>query len=241
MTAQDPILETTALGKLFGEFKAVDSVDFLLAERELRCLIGPNGAGKTTFFKMLTGQYRPSAGAIKFSGKDITGYEQHALSRLGMGIKNQIPDVMDGLTVYENLWLAANAKVERVSVRAAVEEMATLLELGGIMSRRVGELSHGQRQWVEIAMVTAGKPRLVLLDEPAAGMSKEESARTVEFIRTINKNAAVVVVEHDMEFVRQIAQKVSVFHQGNVLTEGSFEHVIRDPRVQDVYLGRGEV
>jgi branched-chain amino acid transport system ATP-binding protein len=230
------MLETRGLERRFGGVRAIAGVDFALSEGELRCLIGPNGAGKSTFFKMITGQLRPSAGQILFAGADITRTEAHEIGRLGIGIKNQVPDVFDGLPVRENLWLAARRA--DASPQALVDEIMQRLELADIAGRVVGELAHGQRQWVEIGMVLARKPRLILLDEPSAGMSLEETNRTAALIREVNRTTTIVVVEHDMQFIRRIATKVTVFHQGRILVEDSFDRIMTDPRVRDVYLGR---
>jgi branched-chain amino acid transport system ATP-binding protein len=232
------LLETRGLEKRFGGVVAVSNVDFKLERGEIRCLIGPNGAGKSTFFKMLSGQIQPTSGAVMLDGRDLVGREPHEIARRGIGIKNQVPDVMNGLTVRENLWIAARAKHPRNRVDAIVEALAERLSLGPILGRLVGELAHGQRQWVEIASVIATDPRLILLDEPAAGMTDEETVKTAELIRELNRGATIVVVEHDMQFIQQIARKVTVFHQGRVLIEGSFEQIVANPVVRDVYLGR---
>jgi branched-chain amino acid transport system ATP-binding protein len=241
MNGASAILETRGLEKRFGGVRAVADVNFALAKGELRCLIGPNGAGKSTFFKMLTGQLRPTAGQILLDGEEIVGAEPHAIARRGVGIKNQVPVVMNGLTARENLWLAARARRKGRAIDAAVDQVAGRLALGPILGRTVGELAHGQRQWVEIAMVVVCEPKIVLLDEPAAGMSDEETARTGELIQELNAAATIVVVEHDMQFIRQIARTVTVFHQGRILVEDTFENVIANPVVRDVYLGRGTV
>jgi len=233
-----PILEARGLEKRFGGVRAIAGVDFALADGELRCLIGPNGAGKSTFFKMITGQLHPTAGQILFAGTDITRAEAHQIGRLGIGIKNQVPDVFDGLPVSENLWLAARRANTGPQARALVDEITERLDLADIAARVVGELAHGQRQWVEIGMVLARKPRLILLDEPSAGMSLEETNRTAALIREVNRTTTIIVVEHDMQFIRQIATKVTVFHQGQILVEDSFDRIMTDVRVRDVYLGR---
>lgn len=238
MSAVAPILETRALERRFGGVRAVAAVDFKLMPGELRCLIGPNGAGKSTFFKMLTGQLRPTSGEIMLEGHDIVGAEPHEIGQRGVGIKNQVPLVMNELTVRENLWLAARARHRGAKVDAAVDAVAERLGLVAILGRITGELAHGQRQWVEIAMVIVCEPKIILLDEPAAGMSDEETVRTAALIRELNKQATIVVVEHDMQFIRQIARTVTVFHQGRILVEDSFDKVIADPVVRDVYLGR---
>jgi len=237
MTAP-PILEAHGIEKRFGGVRAIAGVDFALAEGELRCLIGPNGAGKSTFFKMITGQLRPTAGQILFAGADITSADAHQIGRLGIGIKNQVPDVFDGLSVRENIWLAARRGDKGPRASAVAAEVMARLQLAEIADRPVGILAHGQRQWTEIGMVLARKPRLILLDEPSAGMSLEETNRTAALIREVNRTTTIIVVEHDMQFIRQIATKVTVFHQGRILVEDSFDRIMTDARVRDVYLGR---
>ncbi len=232
------ILETFKLEKRFGGVRAIAGVDFQLETGELRCLIGPNGAGKSTFFKMLTGQLRPTAGRVVFDGADITRARPHEIGRLGIGIKNQVPDVYDGLSARENIWLAARFRHRAARAGAIADEVLERLGLSDIAEGLVGELAHGQRQWVEIGMVIAGEPKIVLLDEPSAGMSAEETSRTAELIREVNRTATIVVVEHDMQFIRQIAKRVTVFHQGKILVEESVEKVMADPVVRDVYLGK---
>lgn len=232
------ILETFKLEKRFGGVRAIAGVDFQLEAGELRCLIGPNGAGKSTFFKMLTGQLRPTAGRVVFDGADITRARPHEIGRLGIGIKNQVPDVYDGLSARENIWLAARFRYPAARAGARADEVLERLGLADIADGLVGELAHGQRQWVEIGMVIAGEPKIVLLDEPSAGMSAEETNRTAELIREVNRTATIVVVEHDMQFIRQIASRVTVFHQGKILVEESVEKVMSDPVVRDVYLGK---
>ena len=238
MNSTPPLLQARTVTMRFGGVTAVRSVDFSLGEVELRCLIGPNGAGKSTFFKMLTGQLRPSEGSIHFRNTDITGSNPHQIARLGVGIKTQVPNVFNGLTVRENVFIGAGRRKSLARAQRIVDETLTRLQLDTIAERIVGQLAHGQRQWVEIATVLAQEPELILLDEPAAGMNHEEVLRTAELIREINKTQALVVVEHDMQFIRMIARTVTVFSQGEVLVEGSVETVLSDQRVKDVYLGR---
>ena len=237
MVAEDIILETSGLEKRFGGVRAIAGVDFKLVRGELRCLIGPNGAGKSTFFKMLTAQLRPTSGRIIFDGTDITRAEAYQISRLGIGIKNQVPDVYDGLSVQENLWLAARFRHDSEHARQAVDTALARLELGSISAGLVGELAHGQRQWVEFGMIMALEPEIVLLDEPTAGMSVEETTRTADLIHELNRTTTIIVVEHDMQFIRQIATQVTVFHQGQILAEDTMENIQRNQIVRDVYLG----
>lgn len=234
----EPILSTKALEKRFGGVRAVAGVDFSLQPGELRCLIGPNGAGKSTFFKMITGQLKPTSGELRIAGHDMMNAESHEIAKRGVGIKNQVPDVMNGLSVRENLWLAAAARWRGAEIGKAADRIAERLKLTGILNRLVGELAHGQRQWVEIGMVIVCEPKIVLLDEPAAGMSDEETVTTADLVREINKDTTMIVVEHDMQFIRQIARTVTVFHQGRILMEDSFDRVAADPTVREVYLGR---
>jgi branched-chain amino acid transport system ATP-binding protein len=232
------LLEARALQMRFGGVVAVDNVDFSLQEGEIRCLIGPNGAGKSTFFKMVTGQLRPTGGNILFRNRSVIGLRSYQIARLGVGIKTQVPRLFDGLSVYENIWLAARRKYippDRPQAVAGVLQEIGLVPQADAM---VGQLAHGQRQWVEIGAVLAGAPDLMLLDEPAAGMSDEEVDRTVALIRRINRRCTVVVVEHDLRFIRQIAKTITVFHQGRIFAEGSVDEVLSDKGVQDIYLGR---
>ena len=236
MTA--PLLQTIDLGVNFGGVRAVRDVNFALDEGELRCLIGPNGAGKSTFFKMLTGQLAPSHGRVLFRGQDISSAHAHEIARLGIGIKTQVPSVFDGLAVRENIWLAASRIHPKSKARIMTEEMLERLGLTSVADRLVGQLAHGQRQWVELGLVLSTDPDLILLDEPAAGMTHEEVQRTAELVREINRSKALIVVEHDMQFIRMIAKQVTVFNQGAVLVEDSVEKIMRNPQVRDIYLGK---
>ncbi len=235
----EPIVETRDLSMRFGGVLAVSNVNFTLRERELRCLIGPNGAGKSTLFKCLTGQHRvrQSDGRVYIRGHDVTGWRPSEIVRLGVGIKTQVPSVMNGLTVWENLWLAARRIHGPEGTRPEVDRVADELGLGAIVRREVGELAHGQRQIVELGLVLAQRPTVVLLDEPAAGITGAETERLVDLIQRINENAAVVVVDHDMHFVRMLGGRVTVLHQGAILMEGASDQVLADARVRKVYIG----
>lgn len=238
MSNSAPLLETKSLGMHFGGVRAVDNVDFTLAKGELRCLIGPNGAGKSTFFRCLTGLCHASTGIVRFSGKDITRAATHNIARMRIGIKTQMANVFNGLTVRENLSLAASVHHRGVAAREAVDRAIERMRLGPVANHRLDRLSHGQRQWVELAMVVTGEPVLILLDEPTAGMTQQEVEHTAELVRELNRSASLIVVEHDMSFIRSIASKVTVFHHGKVFLEDSAETVLSDERVGEIYLGK---
>jgi branched-chain amino acid transport system ATP-binding protein len=232
------LLQTVGLSIRFGGVEAVRGVNFTLAERELRCLIGPNGAGKSTLFKLLTGQLTPTAGRILFRGDDITGHHTHAIARRGIGIKTQVPSLFDGLSVREHLWLSARRTNPARQTGRIVDEILGRIGLTALAGATVGQLSHGLRQWVELGTVLAGNPELILLDEPAAGMTHDEVARTAELVREINRTHALIVVEHDMQFVKMIASTVTVLHQGAVLVEDTMDRILKNSTVRDVYLGK---
>ena len=239
MTGQrgDVVVETRDLCMHFGGVRAVDQVDFTLFDRELRCLIGPNGAGKSTFFKCLTGQLVPTSGDVLIRGHEMTGAEPFQVASLGVGIKTQVPNVFDGLSAEENIWLSARRWHDDARARVLTAETIERLKLGDIRRTLVGRLAHGQRQWVELGMVVASEPWLVLLDEPAAGMTHEETYRTAELIEEINKTSALIVVEHDMQFIRMISRTVTLFHEGRILMQDTMEAISADKRAREVYLG----
>jgi branched-chain amino acid transport system ATP-binding protein len=234
----EPLLQTRDLSMHFGGVKAVNDVNFTLAQGELRCLIGPNGAGKSTFFKMLTGQLEPSHGQVLFRGTDISHAHAHEIARMGIGIKTQVPSVFDGLTVRDNIWLAASRLNSGERARRLVDEMLERMGLTHVADRIVGQLAHGQRQWVELGLVLSTDPELILLDEPAAGMTHEEVLKTAELVREINRTKALIVVEHDMQFIRMIGKQVTVFNRGSILVEDAVENILRNPLVRDIYLGK---
>ena len=232
------IMETQGLVMRFGGVEVLRGIDFKIQEGELRCLIGPNGAGKSTFFMCITGQLKPTAGSIRFKDEWITAADALSVARLGMGIKTQVPSLYDGLTVREHIRLAAGRRLPKAEVADAVEGVLERFALGHIGLHLVGRLAHGQRQLVEIAMVTASDPDLILLDEPAAGMTRREVERLAELIGELKGDHSLIVVEHDMQFIQMIARAVTVFHQGRILLEDDVHHVMRDQRLRDVYLGR---
>ncbi len=236
--SQGILLQTSDLTMQFGGVVAVNRVHFSMDVGELRCLIGPNGAGKSTFFKCLIGHLTPTVGRITFNGHDITGAEPHEIARRGVAIKTQVPSLFDGLTARENLRLSAR----RVNNRAAtIQKVDEVLELTGLTKNAnqiVGQLPHGQRQWLELGIVMASNPDLMLLDEPTAGMTHQEVEQTAELISRISKGRSLIVVEHDMQFIRMIANKVTVFHQGQILIEDTMQNISQNQTVRDVYLGK---
>ncbi|MBE7635279.1 ATP-binding cassette domain-containing protein [Sneathiella sp. P13V-1] len=234
----ETVLETSGLTMRFGGVVASDNVNFKLQARELRCLIGPNGAGKSTFFKCVTGLLTPSEGQVFMRGQETTGWHPHEIASLGVGIKTQVPNVMDGLSVYENIWIAARRFMSPKEAVRKTEEIIDRLALGSIAKADLGRLAHGERQRVELGLVAVADPWLVLLDEPAAGMTAEDVDRMSEIIHEMTKTAAVVIVEHDMQFIKSIASTVTVFHQGAVLMEDHVDKVMSDPVVRNVYLGK---
>ena len=231
-------LETRNLSMRFGGICAVDNVDFKLSAGELRCLIGPNGAGKSTFFKCVTGQLDPSGGQVFMRDEEVTGWSAHEIASLGVGIKTQVPSVLDGLTAYENIWLAARRFLSITEANRMTDEVISRLSLGDITNSNVGQLAHGERQRVELGIVMAADPWLILLDEPAAGMSAKDVDSLTNIIHEMLKSAAVIIVEHDMQFIRSIASTVSVFHQGAMLIEDHVDRVMADQTVRNVYLGK---
>ena len=239
-------LELHEVSVSFSGFLAVDQVSLTVAEGETRVVIGPNGAGKTTIIDMITGKTPPTSGRISLAGEDITGLSPHEIAgKYGVGRKFQGPNLFDYLTVYENVEvaLAGHSSVLNTFLyrknRAIADEIKTILEQINLYGKKdvvSTSLSHGERQWLEMGMVIAQKPRLITLDEPTAGMTADETYKTGEMIKTMMKDKTVIVVEHDIDFVEQIAETVTVLHQGRVLAEGNFAEVKRNPRVVQVYL-----
>ena len=230
----------------FGGVEVLRGIDFGIGAGELRCLVGPNGAGKSTFFKCLTGQLKPSAGEIRFKNAPIGGLPSVDIARRGIGIKTQVPSLYNGLTAREHIWLAVKRRIDTVGglrreIPSLVDQVMEDMQITPLANRLVGQLAHGQRQIVELAMVTAAEPDLILLDEPAAGMTHEEVERLAALVLRLRGTRSLIVVEHDMQFIRMIARTVTVLHQGQVLMEDDAETVLRDKRVRDVYLGKREV
>ncbi|HVY80905.1 MAG TPA: urea ABC transporter ATP-binding protein UrtD [Steroidobacteraceae bacterium] len=245
---ENSILFVDDVSVSFDGFLAIEHLSLVLEPGELRCIIGPNGAGKTTMLDVITGKTRPTSGRVFMHGQriELTSRSEYEIARLGVGRKFQRPTVFPGHTVAENLELALAAPkgvfrslLRRVSP-AEGEKLDQILATVGLRAERTraaGLLSHGQKQWLEIGMLLAQDPRVLLVDEPVAGMTHQEVERTAELLLSLAGAHTVVVIEHDMDFVRSIARKVTVLHEGSVLAEGTMEQVQRDPRVTEVYLG----
>jgi urea transport system ATP-binding protein len=247
------ILSVEDVNKTFDGFKAISNLTFYLDRGELRVVIGPNGAGKSTFFDLLTGRAKPDSGRIEYGhlSRDLTQLNEYEINRLGIGRKFQTPSVYLEHTVHDNLLMSIKAKrgvfatlFHKTTKAEAerVDELLALIRLDPKRSRLAGELAHGEKQWLEIGMLLSQDPQLLLVDEPAAGMTDEETHRTGELLLSLAGKHSLVVVEHDMAFVKQIAQngKVTVLHQGTVLCDGKFDEVQSNPKVREVYLGRGK-
>jgi urea transport system ATP-binding protein len=240
------ILEVDKIAVSFDGFRALDNLTLTLEAGELRCVVGPNGAGKTTLMDVITGKTRPDSGSVRFDGREITRLPENEIVRRGIGRKFQRPTVFPGHTVFENLELTVSGSKNvfhklfsrlAPAERRAIDNALDLIGLASHAHRLAGLLSHGQKQWLEIGMLLVQEPKLLLVDEPVAGMSQSEIEKTSDILASLAGRHTVVVVEHDMDFVRSIADKVTVLHEGRVLAEGSMSEVQADPRVMEVYLG----
>ncbi len=246
--SRDSLLTIDGVSVSFDGFRALNSLSLVLLEGEMRAVIGPNGAGKTTMMDVVTGKTRPDSGRVTFgAGTDLTKLDEPDIAALGIGRKFQKPTVFEPHTVWDNILLAlAGDRRPRFTLWARqsleeedrIEAILRTTRLTEQARRRAGDLSHGQKQWLEIGMLLAQEPKLLLVDEPVAGMTDSETEQTAELLLEINRERSVVVVEHDMAFVRALGVKVTVLHEGSVLSEGSIDHVSDDPRVIEVYLGR---
>ena len=246
MTAE-PLLQTDQLTRSFGSLTAVNRVDLRVRPGELRSIIGPNGAGKSTLFKLISGEMAPTSGRVRFAGEDVTGRPQFELSRRGIAKSYQITTIFPRLTVFENVRLAAQCRrtildcwtpADRVpGVAARAREILALVELEGKAGDLAATLGHGLQRHLELAIALACEPRLLLLDEPTAGMSPEETARTIGLIKRVAANRTVILVEHKMKVVMEISDRITVLHQGAVLAEGTPEEIRAHADVQAVYLG----
>ncbi len=243
------LLEVSGVSVSFDGFKAINNLSFQIAERELRAVIGPNGAGKTTFMDIITGKTKPDEGRVIYGEKSVSllKMSESKIAQAGVGRKFQRPTVFEDQSVFDNLMMALKKTLSPLAVlffKPASEDndkvaaLAEQIGLSAALYRKSGELSHGQKQWLEIGMLLSQDPRLLLVDEPAAGMTPSEREHTTDILREAARTRAVVVVEHDMEFVRRLNCKVTVLHEGSVLAEGSLDHVTKNQQVIEVYLGR---
>jgi urea transport system ATP-binding protein len=243
------LLEVSGVSVSFDGFKAINNLSFAIGGAELRAVIGPNGAGKTTFMDIVTGKTRPDCGRVIWGkmSQNLIGMNEAQIAQIGIGRKFQKPTVFEDQTVFENLLLALKNKRNVWSVltyRRNASDVSKVSELGeeigllDALDRMSGELSHGQKQWLEIGMLLAQDPQLLLVDEPAAGMTPDEREKTTDILVRAAQTRAVVVVEHDLEFVRRLNCRVTVLHEGSVLAEGTLDHVTSNPEVIEVYLGR---
>lgn len=242
------LLEITGLVTEVSGYRILDNLNFSVEENELRVLLGPNGAGKTTLISMITGQFKPKAGRIVFNGQDITGWAPDDIFLAGISRKFQVPNMYETLSVYDNVMvsLQGDRKVFKYMFKRVtpedndrIWEILEFVDLADKANDPADTLSHGERQWLEMGMLVASNPKLLLLDEPTTGMTEEGKRRTADLILRIARNHTVLLVEHDMHLVRQIAQKVTVMHQGQVLAEGPLAEVVANETVQAVYLGKG--
>ena len=243
---QQYMLQVEGLTVSFDGFKAVDDLSLYIEAGEIRAIIGPNGAGKTTLLDLISGKTRAASGRVRFQGLELTQLREHEIVRAGVGRKFQTPSVYESLTVFENLemsypgsrnWYGAWLFKRTRAVIAKVEAVAELMGLSAELQACAGTLSHGQKQWLEIGMLLIQEPKLMMLDEPVAGMSVHEREKTAELLPLLCQGRAVIVVEHDMDFVARIAHRVTVLHQGKLLAEGSMSNLKNDPKVIEVYLG----
>ncbi|RYB06634.1 ABC transporter ATP-binding protein [Lichenibacterium ramalinae] len=234
------LLETRGLNKRFGGLQVTSDVDLALEAGELHCLIGPNGAGKSTLFRLILGEFPPTSGAVFYDGQDVTRLQPHERIRRGISVKFQVPGIFASLSVAQNLEIALQHHLAGHGLRGEVRRLLGFLNLAGAAAEPAGNLSHGQKQWLEIGMAVSLKPKLLLLDEPTAGMSPEETRATGEMVRALNRDGVTVLaVEHDMAFVRQVATRVTVLHFGRIFAQGSIDAIVADERVAEIYLGRG--
>jgi urea transport system ATP-binding protein len=242
------LLYLSGVSVSFDGFKALNNLSFTIEPGEMRAIIGPNGAGKTTMMDVVTGKTRPDTGDVLFDGThNLTKLDETEIAGLGIGRKFQKPTVFDSQTVFDNIELALKSDrrartslvwQETPAEHRRIDELLEIIRLTAVRDRLAGSLSHGQKQWLEIGMLLAQEPKLLLVDEPVAGMTDVETGQTAELLKQINRDRTVVVVEHDMTFVRDLGVKVTCLHEGSVLAEGTIDQVSQNDRVVEVYLGR---
>lgn len=243
------ILEVQGLTASVSGYTILDNLDFSIEENELRVLLGPNGAGKTTLIAIISGQFKPNSGKIRFCGQDITGQAPDRIFQKGIGRKFQVPNMYETLSVYDNLMISlkgARRVFQNIFRRITAKDndriwdILELIVLADKANMPANALSHGDRQWLELGMLMASRPKLLLLDEPTTGMTEEDKHKTAELIQKIARDYTVLLVEHDMHIVRQVAKTVTVLHQGKRLAEGPLSEVVANPVVREVYLGKGK-
>ena len=231
------ILETENLSKSFNGISAIVDLDYQMKDHALECIIGPNGAGKTTFFNLLTGTMKPDQGKIIFNGEDITEHKLHEVAKKGLVRKYQSPRVYNGLSVQKNMKIAATSKSSS-NIQERIEDTVEKIRLIDHLEENAGSLDHGRKQWLEIGMVLVNNPKLMLLDEPTAGMTNEETKETAELIKKINDTGqSILVIEHDMDFIRSLKSRITVLHQGQILAQGDIDTIEANKTVQEVYIG----
>ncbi|WP_340117807.1 urea ABC transporter ATP-binding protein UrtD [Pelagibius sp. 7325] len=243
-------LTVDALGVDFGGFKAVDGFTMIVNDGELRVLLGANGAGKTTLMDLISGRTRSTSGSVYLYDKNITNWEEHQIARAGVGRKFQIPSIFRELTVAQNFEVAGTGEPSvlknlrlglSAGAKARIEEVIELTGLEDVLGKRAGDLSHGQMQWLELGMLIIQDARVILLDEPTAGMTQAETLKTSQIINRLKGKHTILVVEHDMAFVREIASKITVMHLGKLLAEGPMSEIETNPAVKEAYLGSGGI
>ncbi|AUJ66005.1 urea ABC transporter ATP-binding protein UrtD (plasmid) [Aestuarium zhoushanense] len=245
-----PALQLKNLGVSFGAFQAVQNVSMAVTDGEVRVVLGANGAGKTTLMNLISGMTKSTNGQVKLFGNDITNIQEHKVARAGIGRKFQIPSVFHDLNVMDNLRVAASTSPSVIrnlrrgmsaEMRQRLEEVIALTELGDVLGKRAGDLAHGQMQWLELGMLIIQDARVILLDEPTAGMTQGETLKTAQIINRLRGQHTLLVVEHDMAFVREIAEQITVLHLGQVLAEGTITEIENNEQVRDAYLGSGGI
>ena len=246
---KETILNLKNVSVSFEGFLALNNLNLTLTKGELRAVIGPNGAGKTTFLDVITGKVKPTKGDVFFKGKSLVGKKEHKIARIGVGRKFQSPRVFENLTVQENLEISVSQYSSTIKLIAnkpsenKLKEIKKLMKIVNLSSQseiKAGSLSHGQKQWLEIAMLLGQKPALMLIDEPVAGLTDEETDLTADLLKSLSGENTVLVIDHDMEFIRRLESNVTVLNQGSVLCEGSMDEIQTDPKVIEVYLGKQE-